>query len=163
MTELELLRSVRRELWSCPDLVQAEPVPVTAHAVPEEARPLSTLERRDESTSTCTPRSTRLTGVAALLLRWIAGRRSSRCSVRGSATTLTHLLHALPLLRRKNHHAFRDEGIVGGGSTNNHVVAGVNVRHGDAVAAPTQRSIFVEFARLRYVVAAQNREFRRVD
>src|SRR5579863_62345 len=133
--ELGLRRFVGLEMLRRPNSVQAERVPATGHAEPEEARPLSTLERRDKSTSTCTPRSTRFSFVSPLLLRWITGGRSSRRTARCRATTLTHLLHALPLLRRKNHHALWDESVIGGGSANNHVVAGMNVHHGDAVAA----------------------------
>jgi len=98
-----------------------------------------------------------------LLLRRIARRSVGGCIASLSSAALSKLLDALPLFGRKKNHGFRNEDIILQTAADDDVVAGLDVRHGDALSASAERGVFVEFERLRDVVGAQDGQLRCVN
>src|SRR5258708_23485095 len=74
-----------------------------------------------------------------------------------------HFLHTLPLLWSDNHNKLRHEDVVLHRSPRQKVITYLHVGHGDCVAALAQRSVFIQFDRLRHIVRAHHRNLWRVD
>src|SRR5580692_1733160 len=96
-------------------------------------------------------------------LRRILGLAIVLWGLRSFSAGAAHFLHAFPLFRRNHHHRFWLEHIVGHSTAHHHVIARLNVRHGDAVAAFMQRSLFIQLDSLCDVVRPENRQLGRVD
>src|ERR1700722_7125193 len=74
----------------------------------------------------------------------------------GRSTGHSHFLHALPLFGSNHHYRFRLKRVVGHRAAHHDVIAGLNIRHGDAVAAFSQGGLFIQLDGLRHIVWAEN-------
>src|SRR4029077_3290509 len=78
----------------------------------------------------------RLRGVAF----WCGGRLAAawRIPIWAYPRHLAHFFHLLPLFLGEDHHIFRHKGVFLHCPANYHVVAGLNVRHLDALSSAAQ-------------------------
>src|ERR1700738_36267 len=90
-------------------------------------------------------------------------RSTARSGVCRRARAYTaHFLHTLPLLWSDNHNKLRHEDVVLHRAARQKVITYLHVGHGDCVAALAQRSVFIQFDRLRHVVGAHHGNLWRV-